>query len=217
MDETSPDYEIYTSTQETQNGNDTSDDTTTLTPQQKTCQELKKEMDYFMYVPFEIALEGCCAYPYLTVQYPSDDECKNTKCQNMTYRGGAENHITACCMWKCILENNGYLIYSTDPNIKPQTNVNGLISAFMHSKKYNDVWEPIVRTSTVKCYDDTEGMGRDDSCTDIPGSFSYTVFCSMREFFLRCPDQFWNLENMDRCENLYRPWMLECLDVYLIQ
>lgn len=163
-------------------------------------------------------MEVCCPYPYLGLNLPNDVDCANSVCANYSILpsafGGDNKRI--CCIWKCILTNSGYLIFSTDPNIAPQTNVNGLIDVFLNSRNYDPAWEPIVRTSTVKCYDDAEGMNIGKYCDDLSDSFRYSVICSMRDFFLRCPDQFWNPKKWDHCEKVYRPWVLECLDTYLI-
>lgn len=161
-------------------------------------------------------LESCCIYPEFVLKndFPEESECE-TKCReihtNETYRDTDEEN---CCNLRCDFERIGYLLYSTDPNIKPQTNVQGLINGFMQSENYNEVWEPIVRSTVTRCDDNAIGTNDFVYCNVVSSSFYHAVICSMKEFFLRCPDQFWNPKKLEKCDKLYRPYLMNCQDMF---
>jgi hypothetical protein len=106
-------------------------------------------------------------------------------------------------------------MFSTDPNIKPEISLQGLLNVIKLSDDYDEAWAPIVETSVKRCFDDCYGMRESYGymCEVIPMVITPVTFCSSKENFLKCPDQHWNPNNLSYCEKS-RIFVRECVSDY---
>jgi hypothetical protein len=136
-----------------------------------------------------------------------NDECDKNDNNNPNYIG--------CCNLVCYLTSNGFLTFSTDPNLKPELNLEGIIRGLKASEFYDESWEPIIELSTRRCYEDCYGLRESYGyfCDVIPRMFGPIEICSKKENFLKCPSQHWNPKKLEKC-NIVRQYMEECFQIY---
>lgn len=120
---------------------------------------------------------NCCKTPELSINSSVVDEC-TTEC---------ESDPDMCCIRICILRRVNFLQFSTDPNVMPQINQNALLKLYMDSVDDDPAWEPIVRSSTNRCFDDMHGIVNNFTCGVIPDNVPLINFCCYKENFLKCP------------------------------
>lgn len=154
-----------------------------------------------------LRMADCCKIPAFYTTAESLEMCGN-KCYNETYPD-----TLGCCRDICILTEIGFLIYSTDPNVMPQTDPRGLVYAYMLSVNNDPVWEPVVRSSVTRCFDDARGLEEDSGyhCGVIPFSLAIIHYCSILELFSKCP--YWNPEELSECDKM-REWIRECETIF---
>lgn len=111
------------------------------------------------------------------------------------------------------MTNIGMFRYSTDPNILPEIDPEGIIRAFLLSVDNDPIWEPIIRSSTMRCYQDDIGTSAGVfDCGVIPQSFWTVALCAMKENYLKCPN--FNANNTKGCDESYQ-YMQECFELDL--
>lgn len=150
----------------------------------------------------------CCVYPDLfAISGFSDDKsfddifvkCYN-ECNFTFYLESWEAWL--CCYRICILREVGFLLFSTDPNIMPQTNVQGVINIYMTSVQNDPAWEPIIRSSVNRCFDEANAFEFTYECGVIPSSLKFIYECCFIEQFLKCP--YWNPDKREECPVIYK-------------
>lgn len=106
-----------------------------------------------------------------------------------------------CCLRICSLKQIEVLLFSTDPNMKPQVNYEGLTYSFLLSIDNDTRWEPVIRASTSRCYYDQFGTTDGYQCDVIPNSLYNVIECSYKENFLKCPN--YNPNEISECKETY--------------
>jgi hypothetical protein len=199
--------------------NDT--DSTTIDPYLSHCYSLGEKM-YIVEDEngFKNAIPAtkCCDYPNIdhisNLSSTCLINCKN-EAKNPVPGKYSGFDYESCCFTVCHLTEHGYLRFSTDPNLKPETDVEGLISSLKSTEFYTEAWEPIIEASTRRCYDDCFGFEASYGyfCDVIPRTMYAIVTCSQKENFLKCPQQHWdNNENYPDRPNctILRKYVEEC-------
>jgi hypothetical protein len=138
----------------------------------------------------------CCKYPTLVIWKHQLDDCVNF-CEDSKEDG--DKHT--CCIKICILKELGVLLFSTDPNMKPQVDHKGLSYSFLLSVGNDTSWEPIIRSSTSRCFDDRFGFTDGYQCDVIPLSLFEVITCCYKENFLKCPN--YNPKRVSGCKATY--------------
>lgn len=119
------------------------------------------------------------------------DDCKD-ECEKKGEVFDPDNsnssEIAHCCQRPCLLAKSGILIFSNDPNIKPFLDKEGIIVAFLMSVKNNTIWEPIIRSSVGRCYEDFQSTTYGYYCNTIPFTLEQIISCCYKQTFLKCPD-----------------------------
>jgi hypothetical protein len=110
-------------------------------------------------------------------------------------------NILDCCYYICILKEVRFLKFSTDPNIRPVPDVEGYIRLLMQSVDNDPVWEPVIRSSSSRCFYDADGTDNDFICQVVPSTIIYMSQCNFKENFLKCP--YWNPYKIEKCQALY--------------
>jgi hypothetical protein len=98
----------------------------------------------------------------------------------------------------CWLKKNKILLYSTDPNFKPEVNIDAVIISFNESVNGDKEWEPIIKNSFDRCYHDRIGTVDGFHCDVIPKSFYSVLECAYKEQYLKCPN--YNPKKLDNCK-----------------
>jgi hypothetical protein len=116
-----------------------------------------------------------------------------------------------CCRLVCVLTEMGFLKFSTDPNLKPETDSRGFINTLKQSQYYTEVWDPIIESSTRRCYDDCNGYDGSYGyiCDVVPDIIVPILKCSTKEHFLKCPEQHWDQSDYTKCA-IVREYVQEC-------
>jgi hypothetical protein len=109
------------------------------------------------------------------------------------------------------MKKAGYLIYTSDPNVMPKTNVQGLINVVQASEDFNEAWRPIVHKIVVKCHENAIKSDHplNNRCRVIPFSYFTTQHCANMEMFLNCPQEFQNKTLSNECTTL-RQYVSNC-------
>lgn len=185
-------------------------DETTIDPQRALCTKLLSDMgsssepDKDIYDQYE-----CCINPEIFTWSNIFEEC-------VKVCGGNETIDTIqvdateeynCCKMVCVLTKMEFLIFSPDPNIKPEVDIKGIIKVYMLSVNNDPAWEPIVQSATQRCFEDSYGLFPGFFCGVIPNSLQELTNCVYKEFFLKCP--YWNQKELSRCEAA-REYQKEC-------
>jgi hypothetical protein len=79
------------------------------------------------------------------------------------------------------------LKFSGDEKTKPEVDPQGLVYSFLLSVGNDTSWEPIVKSSTQRCYDDNYGSVEGYQCDVIPLSLFEIINCCLKENYLKCP------------------------------
>lgn len=97
------------------------------------------------------------------------------------------NNSQFCCFKICLFEKLGVLIFSTDPNLKPEIRREGIAYSFLLSVDGDTRWEPVILSSTSRCFDDRFGFIDGYDCNTIPMSLYEVIGCCYKQNFLKCP------------------------------
>lgn len=146
----------------------------------------------------------CCKYPGLVLWRYQYEEC-GVECaeaeKNPDDRG--------CCMLVCCFKKIGVLKFPDDPKQPAKIDPEGFVYSFLLSVGNDTAWEPVIRKSTRRCYDDNNGVSTGDIC-NVPFIFlENIVTCAYKENFLRCP--VFNPHRLPQCETS-RQFVDECTD-----
>jgi hypothetical protein len=117
-----------------------------------------------------------------------------------------------CCLKICVYTQSGILKFSTDPNVAPELESNGFVASFMLSVDNDTAWEPIVKASTSRCFDDNIGTNDGFECEIIPKSLKRVIECTYKENFLKCPN--YNPSHISECKETYEYWEMCLEDFY---
>lgn len=110
----------------------------------------------------------------------------------------------------CLYEKLGVLLFSTDPNVKPQVSLDALIASFLNSVGNNRLWEPIIKKAFNRCFDDRFGTSDGYLCDVIPSSLESVICCTYKETFLKCPN--YNPNGISSCKET-REYLEMCYEV----
>jgi hypothetical protein len=105
-----------------------------------------------------------------------------------------------CKQISCHMKKVGITKFVIDPYIRPNFDPEALIQAFLSSVLQTDgVWEPVVRRSVNRCFDDFTGAVDGFICDQtMPAILLEVIVCTYKENFLRCPT--WNPDKLEICE-----------------
>jgi hypothetical protein len=148
-------------------------------------------------------LKLCCKYPELVMPLEIDEQCQ-AECKIKF------SEFTNCCYLVCVLREVGFLRFSTDPNMMPIPDVQGVIKSYMYSVEDDPTWEPVIKSSASRCFEDSHGIDNEYDCSVVPKSLQYMVQCSFIENFLKCP--VWNPKKINECAAAYK-YVSECYSV----
>jgi hypothetical protein len=110
-------------------------------------------------------------------------------------------------MLSCVLRKMEVTIFMIDPDVRPNVNPEGLIQNLLLYA--TEMWEPIVRISVNRCFDDLEGTVEQFYCGDtIPMLLLDLIVCIHKENLLNCPT--YNPNNLTVCEPTYS-FVKECI------
>jgi len=125
------------------------------------------------------------------------DECKDE----------CNNNSDECCNHRCIIKKIGFATYPEDPTQPDMIEPEGLVYSFMLSVDNDTTWEPVIRNSVKRCYDDNNGVSTDLVCNFPMELWVNIVTCSFWENFLRCPN--FNPNGTAECETTIQ-FLTEC-------
>jgi hypothetical protein len=163
-----------------------------------------------------IGMHHCCKIPRFDDALNHDLylECEEEgKRTNITFKYDEDgNYYAYCCQIITTLTEGGFLKFSTDPNVKPETDVRRLISIMEMAAKDKLEWVPVVTNSAKRCYDDCFGLeaAYGYSCLVVPNILETITMCSEKENFLKCPEKYWNPDKLSMCTEK-RKYVEECL------
>lgn len=153
--------------------------------------------------------DNCCPRPILMLNLTTHIDCSN-QCASSENEPIIDESGVDCCVMICMLTEVNFLQFSTDPNIFPQFNPEGFIKMFLTSVDFDPTWEPSIRSSTLRCYDDMGDLNEGYYCGVIPKYVKDMNLCTFKENYAKCPH--WSLKgNHSTCE-MCREFMWECHD-----
>jgi hypothetical protein len=156
------------------------------------------------------SFEMCCNQPYLTIYSNQFEQCVS-ECEGYKVPADDEKfELYRCCVVVCNGAKLEILKFSTDPNVMPQVEYEGFINSYMISVDHNPEWEPIIRTTIKRCFDDSHGLETGYECNFIPNSINYINQCSFKELFLKCPRSQWNQNNTAQLCAATREFIEDC-------
>jgi hypothetical protein len=158
------------------------------------CRELEKKAVR----PFKF----CCELPMWEINNEVVEACikKNLKKCDLNDR---------CCLFPCYYKELGLTQFIIDPFVRPNFNPEAVIQMYLYNmrdREMDGIWEPIIRRSVNRCFDDFEGAAEGYRCNEtIPKILDEVKYCAIKEQFLACPDYSkddqcsYNLEYMREC------------------
>lgn len=93
------------------------------------------------------------------------------------------------------------LTFSIETNQLLEIHQEGIEKSFLLSVDNETSWEPIIKSSTRRCYDDHYGTTDGYQCGVIPNSLSNVINCCYKENFLKCPN--YNPNRISECKETY--------------
>lgn len=177
-------------------------DETTLNEYLKDCRKLFLSFED-SFSEIRSCFFDCCKTPDLIINSSLYDEC-GRECEAQNRQNEDEN----CCVRVCVLKRVDFLFFSTDPNVKPEVNPKALVEIYMNSVNNDPAWEPIVKSSSFRCYSDINDMYYQLACNAIPDNLSHINFCCFKENFLKCP--YWNPKKIEKC-TICHEYIQECI------
>jgi hypothetical protein len=145
----------------------------------------------------------CCKTPIAMISEKDEEECK------ATFR---KPGIPDCYLNSCYYKKLGITRFLIDPEIRPEFIPEGLMQSFLLSVNETDgIWEPVVRRSVNRCFDDLTGYAEGYECFEkIPKMIYEVGFCMHKENFLRCPSWTENPDLKEACDATIK-FIKECL------
>lgn len=143
-------------------------------------------------------LQTCCKTPKLAIQGEWYDQCLEIN------KGRPPCHILSC-----VMEKSKVIQFIIHPEVRPTFLPEGLIESFMLSvNETRENWQPVVRRSVNRCYEDFEGSEDGYDCDETSPKIIFDVaYCTMKELFLKCPN--FNPDRIENCPITYQ-WVEQC-------
>jgi hypothetical protein len=140
----------------------------------------------------------CCKSPDLTALSWQVDYCYDDLCKNNT---------DECCAFICLFKLLGFAQFPEDRNEPAVLDPEGLVYSFMLSVDNDTSWEPVIRNSVKRCWNDNYGVSTDLYCNFPLDLWTGIGNCAFWENFLRCP--IYNPNGITECEAT-RQYITEC-------